>query len=736
MPPFGDEEDDEVQGQDTTNVYNVDKHGEEPKEEKVQPLYQIYEGSKIPVSGQVGPMWKKKFDAAMKAYTATHEAWDVVMSYYNFNHMGSLETSAGTFKRGDGSENIVYSNLNTMLPAVYSKNPDITITSTDKEDDPFCRSMQNLINALIRRRDKINLKPKVKRAAGFAHLTNFGVFKLSYTQKDDSRELAMQEMQKLSTELAKADSQEKVEIIYGKIAALEQMMEIRQPSGPATVCVQPRNLIVDPYAEDMDGTDGDWMIERCFELTAGLNAKYTREEEDEDGGGKEKRLIYKPTHKAVFDNTSVGSREDGMGLVMQALGDSGVSESHTNEERLAYINMYYTECYLVWDKATRRVMLFSRDDWKWPIWIWDDPLNLSRFFPYFIIGYGMSTGGTVTSGEVSYYLDQQDEINDINRQVARIRRSIFNFFFYNSDVVKQDEAEKFIKAIRGVTTGTDADHLVGVKAGEQGKIADMFSAFLPPSAQHEAFFNKEPIMASINRTSNTSDALRGTQFKTNTNESAVNTYQEAARLAVGAKVDVIEDTVSDYANALAELCIQYMTKEEVEGIIGVKLAEGYEQMSVDQFKSIISAEVVAGSMEKPNSVFKKKEAVQIAQGIGQFAQAAPGSAMRIMLRVLEKAFTEVVIHPEDWDAMDQEIKANQTKGVSTGGAGGEGGGGGGDQQAQMMEAAKNLPPEAKAKIMQMHEQGIPNEQILDFIQEQVAQATQGTQNGPAAKPAV
>jgi hypothetical protein len=613
-----------------------------------------------------------------------------------------------------------------MVPAVYSKNPDVTISSTDSDDDPFCESLQSYINAVIRRRDKINLKPKVKRAAGFAHLTNFGVMKLEFTQKDDSRELAIQQVQQLSDELAKATSQEQVDEIYGKLNALEKQMEIRMPSGFHVGNVLPLNLIIDPFAEDNDGCDGEWMIERVYELTSGLNARFTKENKNEDNDEIERTLIYKPTHKAVFDEGQTGTREDGLGLVMQALDTQELGESQTNSERLAYMNMYYTECFLVWDKATRRVMLFARDDWKWPIWVWDDPYHLSRFYPYFIVGYGMSTGGTVTPGEVAYYIDQQDEINQINRQVARIRRTIFDFFFYNSDSIKQDEAEKFIDAIRGI--GTRDIHAMGVKIGENGDISKAFQALLPPSANYEAFFNKEPIINTINRTSNTSDALRGTQFKTNTNEAAVNTYQESARLAVGAKVDVIEDVVADLASAMAEICVQFVTQEDVAGTIGQSLAEGYQQMDVNQYKSTISTEVVAGSMEKPNSVFKKKEAVQIAQAIGQFAQAAPGAAMRIMLRVLEKAFTEVVIHKSDWDALEAEIKATMTKGVSTQGGGNGGGQGAGASPDDLMAQAQKLSPEVKAKVMQMHEQGVPNEQILSFIQEQIAQST-GANNG-------
>jgi hypothetical protein len=115
-----------------------------------------------------------------------------------------------------------------------------------------------------------------------------------------------------------------------------------------------------------------------------------------------------------------------LGIVLEAMATGSEVEAHTDAERRAYQQMYYTECVLVWDKYFRRVYLFHRDDWTWPIWVWDDPLNLARFFPYFIIGFGFSTGGTVNVGDTAYYLDQQDEINDINRQWTRIRRTIFN----------------------------------------------------------------------------------------------------------------------------------------------------------------------------------------------------------------------------------------------------------------------------------------------------------------------
>lgn len=694
-----------------SDVYDFDTAGKTVAVvEEEQPLYRVYADSRVAIGRGVGPAWKRKIDAAIAAYEHVLLMWDETLRYYNNDQGKTATTPRGNFTRGDGTENIVFSNLNVMLPACYSKDPDITCTTTDETDKPFCDALQALINTLFRRRDKLNAKPKIKKSTGLGLLTNFGVLKLDFIQKDDSREMALAEMERVTQELAVAKTQEEVDDLYGQLEALESQIEMAKDSGADMTNVLPRNLIVDPYAEQQDGLDGSWMAERVFLPTNYLIAKFTQKdpESDVDDDKAVRTLVYKPTHRASFV-PSEGQREDGMNIVMNAIG--GDAAAHTTDERMAYINMYYTECFFVWDKSTRRIMLFHRDDWAWPIWVWDDFLKTSRFFPYFITGFSMSTGGTVMVGETAYYLDQQDDVNDINRQMARIRRAVFDFWYYNSDVTNVDEVEEFIDGIR---TGRGNRHTLGIRAGEK-KISEMIEAVAPPSVQFEKLFDKAPIIESVNRLTNTSDALRGVQFKTNTNTSAVDTYQESMRLSVGAKVDVVEDVVADIAMSLAEMCIQHYTTEEVAGLIGPKLASGWKQMDIATFHSNYSLRVVAGSMEKPNSVFKKKEAVQIAQALGQFAQAAPGATLEIMLRTFEQAFTDVVIKPEDWDRLRAEVQSHMQANTAPSGQAAPPGGGGGDLQAQL----QNLPTEVKQRVVQMKQQGVPDQTIKQFLLQQL-----------------
>jgi hypothetical protein len=229
-------------------------------------------------------------------------------------------------------------------------------------------------------------------------------------------------------------------------------------------------------------------------------------------------------------------------------------------------------------------------------------------------------------------------------------------------------------------------------------------------------------------------------------------------MSVGAKIEVVEDVMADLCKALLEQCVQNMSKPEVEGLIGKKLSEGWQNMSLEEYNKRFALDIVPGTSEKPNSVFKKKEAIQVAQAIGQFASAAPMTSMKVALRVLEQAFTEVVIKPEDWDLMEKEMEMNMMRGNSTGaqappqpgqngppppqpGGGAPAGGGGGPPGGGppapgggIPPELANLPPEVKQKVVQMHQQGVPPEQIAQFLKQAAGQGGQGAPPPGGAPP--
>jgi len=617
-----------------------------------QPLYQIIGESRIPVSRAIGPMWETKRKAALAAYDTAYQVWNEAYKYYGHNQMKTLETPQGVFMRGDMTENILYANLNTIIPAILNRNPDIATSSSDPDDEKLTATLQVLLNKIIRK-SNFNLKERMRKAILHTELTNFGVLKLDFVIKDDSREEAQRGLEELGTELAKAKTRADLLAAYGKIQALEGQLEVREPGGFSLKNVLPHNLIIDPTAENSDGSDALWEMERTWLPTEYLRARYTRKD----------MSIFKSTHKVRLDISEEDS--DTTALVVDALGseDASVPTAFTDDQRLSHLYQNLTEVYYVWDKVTRRLMLFLRDDWKWPLWVWDDPLQLSRFFPYYILNYGQAISGVIGAGEVGYYLDHQDEVNSINRQFANIRRIIFNYFVYNSNAIKPDVAEKLIKAIR---SGGKIDvKPVGVDVPAEMDVAKALSSIVPPALEYKVMFDKAPVYDSVDRLGSTSDAIRGVQFKANTTVPAVEAYMQASRIRIGTKIDAIEDVIADLCRGISEIAVSNMSRDDVEREIGKIHAQNWAEMDIATFNANISVEIAAGSIEKPTSVFKKQEAIQIVQAIGQFANSAPGVTLRVILKVLEKAFTEVVISKQDWEEIAQEVAAMQTKGVST-----------------------------------------------------------------------
>ena len=116
-PEYGDD------GNDQTDLFDPDVASEEKRPPQPQPLYQQYEGSKIVISKQVGKYWKNKYDNAIIAYEEIRNVWEEVYRYYNHSQNKSIQTPRGV-RRGDSTENAVFSNLNIMLPAIYSRDPD------------------------------------------------------------------------------------------------------------------------------------------------------------------------------------------------------------------------------------------------------------------------------------------------------------------------------------------------------------------------------------------------------------------------------------------------------------------------------------------------------------------------------------------------------------------------------------------------------------------------------------
>lgn len=710
-------------------------------------VYQAYEGSRIPVSKSMGPFWKSRWKdcTALSKRNGYKDRWEECISYYQNDQGGQANKRTRLSEVATGrdnekfflTENIVFSNVSALVPSTYAKNPDIEVTNTKKDDpqgDMQAELYENLIDTLFKRKTApgINLKPKMKRAVVMTTLTNISFIELKYVMKEDSSQQALEELQRLSQELADAKSQAQIQETEGKLAALESKINFLTASGPRSSFKSPMLVHLDAECETNDPADCNYLFIGEYIPTAMLRALFGKKDKDTD----EWMSIYKPTHVLSGETDSQGHDDEINNFSL--LDDSSKKKEYKDygcNSQQEFDNACRTLCWYLWDKTTRRVYMFNDKDWSWPIWVWDDPYHLTRFFPLFSMSYYTDPDDKYGRSEVMYYLDQQDEINRIANERARMRHWVSSKIFVDKNKVKDaSDIEQFL-------TQSTERLVFAVDVPEGGKASDLFGTIPTPSTQFETLFDNRQIFEAVNRLSSVTPIMQNVQFKTNTTNDAIDSYQSNTQTRLDEKIDCVEEILTDIAKALMEMCVQFMTKQEVYDLLGEEYVKSkgdwVEGQSVAAWNKQFNLDIVGGSTIKPTAKVKKEQAIQLGQVMGQFANAAPMMII-VMLKMLERAFNDsVIIEPSEWTMIIQSVEQQLTRGQSTGQGpqqdqqGGqpsaEGGQGQGSPQGatiDMLEQIINrLPPEAKQFIGTGIAKGVP-------LKELVLQVTQAAQQQP------
>ena len=611
----------------------------------------------VPVSRKAGVRWRSKIHDALDAYSSERSLWDKAFQQYRAVTASELLDAANTqrayrykFQSTNlTDENVVRDTVKILLRNTYTDNPTITISTMDIAQKDFAKCIERAVQALFDRRGKpgVNAKTHFRRQIVHAQLSNFGVIKLCYQGTVGSRQDALNRMIELRKELADATKIKDVDAVYAALEEMEEELPLRQDKGMSLENTLPHKLIVDPKCTFTDLTDADWAAEEVDISTAYIRQRYMKKTADGEWVRKSDNRG-KQSDERVDDGAVL--RDE---IAATVLGT-------TTDERAQVLAKDMTRCYIVYDRLSQLISLYSDDDWTYPLWVWDDDLMLSHFFPFFILAFTEPVDGIVQPGETAYYSGLGIEINMINRKVHQIRSSVFGALIYNAKDSQKSEIERLIRHLENPTEVK----AFGIEWDPDKKLEDIVHAFTPPAYNYKDLFDKTNTYNTINRIANTTDAQRGGEFRTNTNTTAVNAYNQTATQATSELTDQIEDVTGSVAWAMAELLVSKYQKSEIAFLIGTKNAEAFQPMSVEEFNTQFSMEIVSGTTEKPTSDAKKKEALAIAQAVGQVGQGAPVASLKIILKMFRDAFSSLEVTDDDLAALDTEAANNASKGIS------------------------------------------------------------------------
>lgn len=675
-------------------------------EQSDQPTYKLMGDAKIPVSKHLGKLWQGRRDSAVKnSESGMSDRFDEAIRYYenlqaDHRHSGREGRSGNTASRNGFSEewseteNLVFANTTTLLPAVYAKNPSVEVTALTEDKDRSATLYERVINAVMQLKSSpgVNLKPKTRRGVLATLLCNIGWIEIGWTFKDASSEEAIRQINDIGEQMAKAKSQKEIKELEGKLIAIEKHIDALSPEGPWAKHRSPRQVYIDPMTQESDLSDCGWLMYFDFLHVDYVNARFNVK----DNSGKY-TTQYDPTHVISAGSQTVEDEVNNFSLFTGAGNYSDFG--YKNEEALrdaSRIKVWY-----VWDKATRRLYLFHDKQWAWPIWVWNDPYSLDRFFPLYPLIFVDSVEGFIGPSEVNNYLDQQDAINEMNSEQRLARGWAKRNVFFDRKRIKHEDVMDVLNGPDGTARGVDVP--------DGMTLQDVIYSFVPPSVKFPELFDKADKYQAIDRLTSVTQVMRNSEFKTNTTNEAISTYQASTQTRLDEKIDLIEDWIGDIAYGLLQMCVQWLSPEMVQSLIGVQAAsEGtWASMHPAEFRKQYKCKVVGGSSVKPTSQAKKKEAIQIGQILGQFADAAPEIVV-VAVKVMERAFDEVVIKEEDWTAIrrSMEMQLNAAgagpQGAGAGGppTGAPNGAGGPDPKALVQAlVAKGIPPEVAERVV-------------------------------------
>jgi hypothetical protein len=736
-----------------------------PEQAEPPPVYRAMPDSRIPVSSKRGGIWRSRRDTAQKSMKDLIDAWDEAIRYYNHDQAdhrdganGGSASRAGTSAgnrsiarrlndRFSSTENIVFANVNAQIPELYAKNPIVSVTNelvgstaVDEAGDAFARALQKLIDKLFSMKfaPGVNVKPKAKKAVVLALLTNRAWFEVGYTNKDKSSEQAIADLQNLSAELAAAKDDKEIRRIEGALTALAEKVEFLQPSGPFLRLRMPHQVLIDPNSSDPWLNDANWVLIEDMLPTEYINALYGQPNPD-NPDSDEVRSVFEPTH--VLNGGGGTGDDENFSLFAK---DNAYS-AYGFDSKQEFDKACMTKVWYVWDKVTRRLELYADNDWKWPIWVWDDPYQLQGFFPLTPLWFHENPVAAYAKGEVSYYLDQQDQINEINDEKRRALLWARRNIFYNPEAgITQEMADRILKGPDGTATP--------LKLPEGVKGQDVIFSIPPPSTAFHQLFDKTDLYQSVDRIASTNEVERGGQFKTNTTNRAIDYYSTMGNMRMDMRLDAIEDALGNIGWHLAQLCMRFMEPDTVMQLTGLDVSAFWQPLDNLKDYAKMSVSVIGGSTQKLTTQQKKQEAVQVGQVMAQYVKAAPASALKVSLDMLSKAFDDFMISKEDWDSIEQEVQmmaqsqqggapgqappgappgaapGGPPPGMPPGAAAGQAPGGGMQVAAMVVQALQQLPPPVLQAIGGALAQGVPPAQIF----QQMLQAQAGAAGGGQA----
>lgn len=627
------------------------------------PSYKVLTKNKIAVSKKEGSLWRDRISMCVEKNKELIESWKEIKDIYMNNNKPSNDIEQKRLKLYEQDrtyENLLWTNTNGINRETIMKLPSIEITEGRDEYAQIVQALKYGINNYMSQvgNNGLNCKEKLKKVDIGAQLTNRGIWRLDWNDIVDQDKI-LEEIKILEARLSDAKTINEIQEIEGELYAANEKLESSGMSGAQITLVEPENLLIDPNSQLESGLDADWMIEVRTEFEYIIKAKYG------EGDG----TVY------AGDKSNIsGDEEDRENANLDYISGEEDGQSNRNE-KFRVVKTYY-----VWDRLKKRVYLYQDGRWDYPLWVWEDPYHLKRFFPFYILSYNRGSTTNNVMSEVSYYIPLMNSINKINSMMDKARDRAFNV----SLVDRRSRVDE--KTIQNITNGKPGAVFVDVP--ENKRLEDMIRGMPTPGAENQMLMNKLDLYAMMQKMSSADNLTRGEEYKTNTTNMAISQYSGAKKTIIGVRVDAIMSFYCDVAKDILQMMIDKFSMNDWLKYVSPDDA----RLISSQYINVHDAgfKFSGDDTIEPTSAMKKQEAMQLAQALGQFSAATPAVTI-VMLKVISRAFNEVVITSEDWQQIFNSLQ----------------------QQMQPAQQQMPMPNQPMPPAMGMPQPPVPTQELIN-----------------------
>jgi hypothetical protein len=602
----------------------------------------------IPIPPTIGKRFSDFYEASLRVMEKRHRDWTKNIKLF-LNEEAATATSP--------EENLVRTTIESLVDYTYMRNPQAEVSSIIAADKELSIVLQKLLHLLINKKTLpgINLRPKVLKQIIFAHLTNFGILELTYQDKKGSLQQVLEINEQVKQRIKETTDADEANPLYELLDILQRELDVRKSVGIGVRVRSPFSLLIDPNCQELDLSDCKIIMDRDYMKIDHIIAEYMIYDAEQNT----RFFRYKPD---VEFATKSSTNDANIKAVVEAdIVNQLMPDVDNDQAKLRLENTM--PVVWVYDRTTRLKYLYLEGRWDVPLWVYEDEMQLSRFYPFFLLAFSASLNSVIQAGEVSHYISFQEEINKINKQTSLLRARGFTKYLYNASLIDKGEVERLFDAIEINSTKLQA---IGIKVKDNEKpLSELLEPLKVPSAQFKELFDKRDLKEALDRTTRITDAMRGAQFRTNTTNDAVETYNEFAGNRLEGLTDKIELCVEELLWSMCELIVSKMGSEEINMLLTTEDAKKFRPMSVTEFNAKHHLTIAAGSTEKPTSNAKKKEAAQIIQMLTQFGTTAPRTVLTVVTRLLRSAFSRNLVTDDDLTKLEQEGVAAMQKGIST-----------------------------------------------------------------------